>query len=257
MSVPMIAVAGARKKFGHVEVLRGVDLVVNRGDVVCIMGPSGSGKTTLLKCMNNLEQLDEGGVWVDGEPMGFRTEKGKFHALSPTEAARQRTEIGMVFQQFNLFPNMTALENVTSGPRLAHRDRSTDLHARGRDLLDRVGLLERADAYPAQLSGGQQQRVAIARALAMKPKVMLFDEPTSALDPELVGDVLETMRGLARDGMTMVTVTHEAKFAGEVSDHIVFMDEGVVVETGTPDQVFNNPQHKRTKAFVRRIEHAK
>jgi polar amino acid transport system ATP-binding protein len=255
MNAPMLAVAGAKKRFGHVEVLRGVDLVVNRGDVVSIMGPSGSGKTTLLRCMNNLETLDEGGVWLEGKPIGFRVEAGRLHQLSYADAARQRTEIGMVFQQFNLFPNMTAIENVMSGPRLVHKDRSADLDQRGMDLLARVGLSDKAKAYPAQLSGGQQQRVAIARALAMNPKVMLFDEPTSALDPELVGDVLETMRSLARDGMTMVTVTHEARFAGEVSDRIIFMDGGVALEAGTPSEVFNNPQHERTKAFVRRIQH--
>jgi polar amino acid transport system ATP-binding protein len=253
MSAPALVVASAVKSFGQVEVLRGVDLVVNHGDVVSIMGPSGSGKTTLLRCMNNLETLDEGGVWLDGQPIGFRVDRGRFYELSPAEAARQRMEIGMVFQQFNLFPNMTALENVTSGPRLVRKDRSADVERRALEQLDRVGLAGKARAYPSQLSGGQQQRVAIARALAMNPKVMLFDEPTSALDPELVGDVLETMRSLARDGMTMVTVTHEARFAAEVSDRIVFMDGGVVLETGTPSEVFDSPKHERTRAFVRRM----
>jgi polar amino acid transport system ATP-binding protein len=253
MTAPMLAVSGARKHFGHLEILRGVDLVVNRGDVVCVMGPSGSGKTTLLRCMNNLEALDEGAVWLDGELIGFHADRGRFHELSHRAAARQRTEIGMVFQHFNLFPNMTALANVTSGPRLVFGDRSAELAQRGRDLLARVGLADKADAYPAQLSGGQQQRVAIARALAMNPKVMLFDEPTSALDPELVGDVLATMRDLAREGMTMIIVTHEARFAGEVGDRIVFMADGVVVEEGPPAQIFGNPQHERTKAFVRRV----
>jgi len=254
MSAPMLTVFQARKRFGHVEVLRGVDLVVNRADVVCIMGPSGSGKTTLLRCMNNLEQLDGGGVWLEGEPIGFYADRGRFYELSEREAARQRTEIGMVFQHFNLFPNMCALDNVLVGPRLVHHDRSADLTRRGRELLARVGLADKATSYPAQLSGGQQQRVAIARALAMNPKVMLFDEPTSALDPELVGDVLETMRALADDGMTMVIVTHEAKFAGEVSDRIVFMADGVIVESGTPAQIFGDPQQERTKAFVRRVQ---
>jgi polar amino acid transport system ATP-binding protein len=249
----MVAVSGARKHFGHLEVLRGVDIVVNRGEVVCVMGPSGSGKTTLLRCMNNLEQLDEGVVWLDGDPVGFRADRGRFHELSHRAAARQRTEIGMVFQNFNLFPNMTALGNVTSGPRLVLGDRSAGLVQRGCDLLARVGLAEKAAAYPAQLSGGQQQRVAIARALAMNPKVMLFDEPTSALDPELVGEVLATMRDLARDGMTMIIVTHEAKFAEEVGDRVVFMADGVVVEEGPPAQIFGRPQHERTKAFVRRL----
>ncbi len=253
MSTPMLAVSRAKKHFGHVEVLRGVEIAVNRGDVVCVMGPSGSGKTTLLRCMNNLEQLDEGGIWLDGEPIGFRAERGRFHDLTPHAAARQRTEIGMVFQNFNLFPNMTALENVTSGPRLVLGDRSAGAAEKGRELLARVGLAEKAAVYPAQLSGGQQQRVAIARALAMNPKVLLFDEPTSALDPELVGEVLTTIRDLARDGMTMIIVTHEAKFAREVGDRVVFMADGMVVEEGPPVQVFENPQHERTKAFVRRI----
>jgi polar amino acid transport system ATP-binding protein len=256
MSTPILEVTGARKRFGHVEVLRGVDLQVKRGDVVCIMGPSGSGKTTLLRCMNNLEQLDDGAVWLDGEPVGYRIERGRLHELSHRAAAAQRKRIGMVFQHFHLFPNMTALENVTSGPRLVLRDRGPAVVEQASALLAKVGLAERADAYPAQLSGGQQQRVAIARALAMRPEVMLFDEPTSALDPELVGEVLATMRELANDGMTMVVVTHEARFAAEVGDRIVFMADGVVVEQGTPAEIFDRPQHERTRAFVRRVQAA-
>jgi polar amino acid transport system ATP-binding protein len=248
-----VTVAGARKSFGHLEVLRGIDLAIEPREVVCVMGPSGSGKTTLLRCMNHLERLDDGVVWLDTEPIGYRQENGRLHELPTRAVARQRAQIGMVFQHFNLFPNMTALDNVLSGPRLVNSERGPDLTKRGRDLLESVGLGQHTGHYPAQLSGGQQQRVAIARALAMQPRVMLFDEPTSALDPELVGEVLATMRGLARNGMTMIVVTHEARFAEEVCDRIVFMAEGVVVEHGPPDQVLHNPREERTRAFFRRV----
>jgi polar amino acid transport system ATP-binding protein len=254
MTGPLLQVVGARKHFGHVEVLRGIEFQVGRGDVACIMGPSGSGKTTLLRCMNNLEQLDEGMVLLDGEPLGYRVHHGKLHVLSNRAAAEQRQRVGMVFQHFNLFPNLTALENVRSGPRLVLGNRSAEITERAETLLAKVGLANRLNAYPAQLSGGQQQRVAIARALAMDPEVLLFDEPTSALDPELVGEVLATMRELASDGMTMVVVTHEARFAAEVGNRVVFMADGVVVEEGAPGQIFTSPRHERTRAFVRRIQ---
>jgi polar amino acid transport system ATP-binding protein len=256
VTTPLLEVTSAYKRFGHLEVLRGIDLQVDRGDVVCIMGPSGSGKTTLLRCMNNLEQFDEGAVWLDGEPVGYRVERGKLHALSHRTAAEQRRRVGMVFQHFNLFPNLTALENITSGPRLVLGDRRPEVTERAKGLLAKVGLTERMHAYPAQLSGGQQQRVAIARALAMDPEVLLFDEPTSALDPELVGEVLATMRELATDGMTMIVVTHEARFAAEVGDRVVFMADGLVIEEGPPAQIFGNPRQERTRAFVRRVQPA-
>jgi polar amino acid transport system ATP-binding protein len=256
MTVPLLQVVGARKRFSHVEVLRGIDLQVSKGEVACIMGPSGSGKTTLLRCMNNLEQLDEGVILLDGEPMGYREERGRLHTLSHRAAARQRRRVGMVFQHFNLFPNVTALENVLSGPRLVLGSRGPEVIQRAETLLGKVGLQERVHAYPAHLSGGQQQRVAIARALAMEPEVMLFDEPTSALDPELVGEVLAIMRDLAREGVTMIVVTHEARFAAEVADRVIFMADGVIVEEGRPQQIFTSPRHERTRAFVRRISPA-
>jgi polar amino acid transport system ATP-binding protein len=252
-SAGRVTVVGAHKSFGHLHVLRGIDLAIEPREVVCVMGPSGSGKTTLLRCMNHLEQLDEGVVWLDDEPIGYRQANGRLHELSASGVARQRAQMGMVFQHFNLFAHMTALDNVLSGPRLVNGEHSPDLTKRGRDLLESVGLGQHTGHYPAQLSGGQQQRVAIARALAMEPRVILFDEPTSALDPELVGEVLATMRDLARSGMTMVVVTHEARFAEEVGDRIVFMADGVVVEEGPPDQVLHNPQEQRTRAFFRRV----
>jgi polar amino acid transport system ATP-binding protein len=248
-----VTVAGAHKSFGQLEVLRGIDLAIESREVVCIMGPSGSGKTTLLRCMNHLEKLDEGVVWLNDEPIGYQQENGRLHELSTRAVARQRAQMGMVFQHFNLFPNMTALDNVLSGPRLVDGDHGPKLHDRGRKLLEQVGLGRHTDHYPAQLSGGQQQRVAIARALAMEPRVMLFDEPTSALDPELVGEVLATMRDLAKAGMTMIVVTHEARFAEEVSDRIVFMADGVVVEQGPPEQLLRDPREERTRAFFRRV----
>ncbi|WP_069165584.1 amino acid ABC transporter ATP-binding protein [Nocardia altamirensis] len=246
----MIVAERVCKNFGALEVLKGVSLEVGRGEVLCLIGPSGSGKSTFLRCINHLEQVNAGRLYVDGELVGYQEKNGKLYELHPREAARQRREIGMVFQHFNLFPHRTALENVIEAPTQVKRVRKADAVTRAKELLDRVGLAEKANAYPAQLSGGQQQRVAIARALAMDPKLMLFDEPTSALDPELVGEVLSVMRELAKSGMTMVVVTHEMGFAREVADELVFMDGGVVVERGNPREVLANPQHERTKSFL-------
>jgi polar amino acid transport system ATP-binding protein len=222
-------------------------------EVACIIGPSGSGKSTFLRCINHLEKISAGRLWVDGTLVGYRERGGKLHELKDKEVSAQRRDIGMVFQRFNLFPHMTALENVTEAPMRVKGVRKEEARARGTDLLHRVGLGDRVHHYPNQLSGGQQQRVAIARALAMEPKLMLFDEPTSALDPELVGEVLDVMRGLAADGMTMLVVTHEMGFAREVGDTLVFMDEGVVVEAGNPRQVLTDPQHERTRAFLSKV----
>jgi polar amino acid transport system ATP-binding protein len=233
--------------------LKGIDLDVNRGEVMCMLGPSGSGKSTFLRCINHLEKINAGRLYVDAELVGYRESGDKLHELPEREVIRKRAEIGMVFQHFNLFPHMTALENVTLAPvRVLNlsRDEARD---RARQLLNRVGLGDKLDTYPVALSGGQQQRVAIARALAMQPKLMLFDEPTSALDPELVGDVLDVMRQLAGDGMTMLVVTHEMGFAREVADSVVFMDEGVVVESGPPAEMLNNPRHERTQAFLSKV----
>jgi polar amino acid transport system ATP-binding protein len=253
MSDAILRAEGVHKRFGRLEVLKGISLEVKPQEVMCLLGPSGSGKSTFLRCINHLEKIDAGRLWVDGELVGYRQEGDKLHELRDAEVARKRTAIGMVFQRFNLFPHMTALENVIEGPVQVKRvDRATAVRE-GRELLDRVGLADKVGVYPAQLSGGQQQRVAIARALAMKPKLMLFDEPTSALDPELVGDVLDVMRGLARDGMTMVVVTHEIGFAREAGDTVVFMDAGVVVETGAPREVFDNPKHERTRTFLSKV----
>jgi polar amino acid transport system ATP-binding protein len=253
MSDSMVKADAVHKRFGRLEVLRGIDLEVGRGEVMCMLGPSGSGKSTFLRCINHLEEINAGRLYVDGELVGYRESGGKLHELPDREVTRKRAEIGMVFQQFNLFPHMTALENVTLAPvRVLNvpRDKARE---RAVDQLNRVGLGNKLDTYPVALSGGQQQRVAIARALAMQPKLMLFDEPTSALDPELVGDVLDAMRQLARDGMTMVVVTHEMGFAREVADTVVFMDEGVVVESGAPGDVLANPRHDRTKAFLSKV----
>jgi polar amino acid transport system ATP-binding protein len=249
----MVRAEGLCKYFGQVEVLRGIDLEVAPSEVACIIGPSGSGKSTFLRCINHLEKISAGRLWVDGTLVGYRERGGKLHELKDKEVSAQRRDIGMVFQRFNLFPHMTALENVTEAPMRVKGVRKEEARARGTDLLHRVGLGDRVHHYPNQLSGGQQQRVAIARALAMEPKLMLFDEPTSALDPELVGEVLDVMRGLAADGMTMLVVTHEMGFAREVGDTLVFMDEGVVVEAGNPRQVLTDPQHERTRAFLSRI----
>jgi polar amino acid transport system ATP-binding protein len=253
MATPMVLAERVHKSFGRLEVLKGIDLEVARGEVCCLLGPSGSGKSTFLRCINHLEKVDAGRLSVDGSLVGYRQAGDKLYELKERETARARAEIGMVFQRFNLFPHMTALGNVAEAPIKVKREPKSDALERARALLDRVGLGDKVDAYPAQLSGGQQQRVAIARALAMQPKLMLFDEPTSALDPELVGDVLDVMRGLAEDGMTMVVVTHEMGFAREVGDTVVFMDGGVVVEKGDPASVINSPQEERTKAFLRKV----
>ncbi|MCF2531527.1 amino acid ABC transporter ATP-binding protein [Yinghuangia soli] len=249
----MVHAQGVRKNFGRLEVLQGIDLTVERGQVCCLLGPSGSGKSTLLRCINHLEKIDGGRLAVDGDLVGYRQHGGKLYELREREVAARRRDIGMVFQRFNLFPHMTALENVMEAPVRVARAGKAEARARAQELLDRVGLGDRAGHYPAQLSGGQQQRVAIARALAMEPKLMLFDEPTSALDPELVGDVLDVMRQLAADGMTMVVVTHEIGFAREVGDTAVFMDEGVVVEAGDPRQVLVEPRQERTRAFLSKV----
>lgn len=250
---PMVKAEGVSKSYGSNLVLRSISLEVMPGEVLCLVGPSGSGKSTFLRCINHLEEVNAGRLFVDGELVGYREKNGKLYELHPREAAAQRKDIGMVFQRFNLFPHMTALENVMIAPQLHKKAEKTVLKAEAMDLLAKVGLADRHDYYPSQLSGGQQQRVAIARALAMKPKLMLFDEPTSALDPELVGEVLEVMKELARSGMTMVVVTHEMGFAREVADKLVFMDGGVVVEAGDPTEVLTNPQRERTKAFLRKV----
>ncbi len=241
------------KNFGHVEVLKGIDLQVRQGEVMCVVGPSGSGKSTFLRCINHLEKIDAGRLWVDGHLVGYRQRGDKLYELREKEVAAQRRDIGMVFQRFNLFPHMTALQNVMEAPILVKGESRDAAKARAEQLMERVGLSDRMGNYPSQLSGGQQQRVAIARALAMQPKLMLFDEPTSALDPELVGEVLDVMRDLAREGMTMVVVTHEMGFAREVGDSLVFMDGGVVVEQGVPREVLANPQHARTQAFLSKV----
>ena len=241
------------KNFGALRVLKGVTLEVQRGEVLCIVGPSGSGKSTFLRCINHLEAVNAGRLYIDGELVGYRERRGKLHQLKPREAAKQRRDVGMVFQHFNLFPHRTVLGNIVEAPVHVKRVNKQEAEARAKDLLDLVGLAEKATAYPAQLSGGQQQRVAIARALAMNPKLMLFDEPTSALDPELVGDVLGVMKKLASEGMTMLVVTHEMGFAHEVADKLVFMDEGVIVEAGNPREMMVNPQHERTKAFLSKV----
>ncbi|KIA64609.1 amino acid ABC transporter ATP-binding protein [Nocardia vulneris] len=249
----MIVADRVCKNFGALQVLKGVSLEIGRGEVLCVIGPSGSGKSTFLRCINHLEQVNAGRLYVDGELVGYQEKNGKLYELHPREAARQRREIGMVFQHFNLFPHRTVLDNVIEAPTQVKKVRKADAVAKAKELLERVGLAEKANAYPAQLSGGQQQRVAIARALAMDPKLMLFDEPTSALDPELVGEVLTVMRELAESGMTMVVVTHEMGFAREVADKLVFMDGGVIVEAGAPRELLANPKHERTKTFLSRL----
>jgi polar amino acid transport system ATP-binding protein len=250
---PLVRARKLRKSFGSTEVLRGIDLEVEAGQVCCIIGPSGSGKSTLLRCINHLEKLDSGQIHVDGELIGYRRVGNTLHELSERAVARQRAGIGMVFQQFNLFPHMTVLANVMEAPHRVRKEPLEEVRSSALRMLGRVGLHDKAGAYPAQLSGGQQQRVAIARALAMRPRLMLFDEPTSALDPELVGEVLETMRALADDGMTMIVVTHEIGFAKEVGDLLVFVDEGVIVERGVPAEVFANPASERTRAFLSKV----
>ena len=250
---PMVLAERVSKNFGTNKVLRGISLEVDHGEVLCIVGPSGSGKSTFLRCINHLEVVDGGRLSVDGQLVGYRQKGDKLYELKLKEAAFQRQEIGMVFQRFNLFPHLTALENITLAPVRVKGLSKAQATARAMELLERVGLGDKGDAYPAHLSGGQQQRVAIARALAMDPKLMLFDEPTSALDPELVGEVLDVMKELAKSGMTMIVVTHEMGFAREVADTLVFMDEGVVVEAGPPREMLSNPQHDRTKAFLSKV----
>ncbi|MCX4746795.1 amino acid ABC transporter ATP-binding protein [Kitasatospora sp. NBC_01287] len=249
----MVRAEEVHKSFGQLHVLKGIDLQVRQGEVFVLVGPSGSGKSTFLRCINHLEKINAGRLWVDGELVGYRQQGDKLYELKDREVALKRRDIGMVFQHFNLFPHMTALENVTEAPVQVRGEAKAAAREQARALLERVGLAEKADSYPSQLSGGQQQRVAIARALAMEPKLMLFDEPTSALDPELVGEVLDVMRGLAEDGMTMIVVTHEMGFAREVGDALVFMDGGVVVESGHPREVLANPRHERTKAFLSKV----
>ena len=253
MSDTMVKAEGVHKSFGRLEVLKGIWLEVKPSEVMCLLGPSGSGKSTFLRCINHLEAIDGGRLWVDGELVGYRQVGDKLYELGDADVARKRAEIGMVFQRFNLFPHMTAIENVCEAPIRVSREPRDRARAAAKELLEMVGLADKQDVYPAQLSGGQQQRVAIARALAMKPKLMLFDEPTSALDPELVGEVLDVMRRLAAAGMTMIVVTHEIGFAREVGDTVVFMDGGVVVETGHPREVFAAPRHERTKAFLSKV----
>jgi polar amino acid transport system ATP-binding protein len=250
MSEPMVKAESVRKRFGRLEVLKGISLEVSPREVTCLLGPSGSGKSTFLRCINHLEKINAGRLWVDGELVGYRQVGNKLREQREKEVARRRAEIGMVFQRFNLFPHKTAIENVIEAPVQVKDLRRRDATERAREQLKRVGLEDKTDEYPSRMSGGQQQRLAIARALAMDPKLMLFDEPTSALDPELVKEVLDVMRGLASDGMTMIVVTHELGFARDVADRVVFMDEGVIVEQGKPAEVLENPREERTKRFL-------
>jgi polar amino acid transport system ATP-binding protein len=253
MSGPMVKAEGVHKRFGRLEVLTGVSMEVQPGEVVCMLGPSGSGKSTFLRCINHLEKIDSGRLSVDGELVGYRQIGDKIYELRDAEVCRERSEIGMVFQRFNLFGHMTAMENVIEAPIRVKKVKKNEAARRAKELLERVGLADKLDSYPAQLSGGQQQRVAIARALAMEPKLMLFDEPTSALDPELVGDVLDVMKQLAKDGMTMIVVTHEMGFAREAADRLVMMCDGAIIEEGTPEHFFVAPTHERTKQFLSKI----
>ena len=250
---PLVRAVNVMKSFHGTEVLKGIDLDVHRGEVVCLLGPSGSGKTTFLRCINQLEEIDGGRIWVDGDLVGFRDDGGQLHHLTDKQVAAQRRDIGMVFQRFNLFPHMTALQNVMEGPRTVLRMPRADVATRARALLAKVGLSDKVGVKPGQLSGGQQQRVAIARALAMDPQVMLFDEVTSALDPELVGEVLTVMKRLADEGMTMLVVTHEMQFAEKVGDRVVMFDEGVIIEDGPPARIFSKADHERTRRFLNQL----
>jgi polar amino acid transport system ATP-binding protein len=250
----MVKAEGVHKSFGRLEVLKGVSLEVQPGEVVCMIGASGSGKSTFLRCINHLERIDAGRLWVDGRLVGYRQSGDKIYELRDAEVCRERSQIGMVFQRFNLFGHMTALENVIEAPIRVRKVPKREAVGQGKALLQQVGLGDKMDNYPAQLSGGQQQRVAIARALAMKPKLMLFDEPTSALDPELVGEVLDVMKGLAHDFQTtMVVVTHEMGFAREAADRVLMMDDGRIIEEGTPEHFFTAPREERTKQFLSAI----
>ena len=253
MSEPIVRMRGVRKRYGEREVLRGIDLDVEPGSVLCVIGPSGSGKSTLLSCINHLERIDGGRLWVAGELVGYRERDGRLYELPERQIARMRRKVGMVFQQFNLFPHMTALGNVVEAPIRVKGVPAREARERAMALLERVGLAGKDGRFPAQLSGGEQQRVAIARALAMDPALMLFDEPTSALDAELVGEVLAVMRDLAASGMTMIVVTHELAFAREVGDALAFMAEGLVVERGAPRDVLSAPRQPRTREFLSRV----
>ena len=250
MATPMISAQNVHKSFGQLEVLKGIDLEVQPGEVACLLGPSGSGKSTFLRCVNHLDKATAGRLYVDGELIGYREKNGTLYEISEKEAAEQRSDIGMVFQSFNLFPHRTVIENIIEAPVQVKKIPEETARARAMELLEDVGLASKANNYPVQLSGGQQQRVAIARAVAMDPKLMLFDEPTSALDPELVGEVLRVMKDLAAEGMTMLVVTHEMGFAREVADKVFFMDGGGVIESGSPAEVLDNPQQPRTKDFL-------
>ena len=253
MNKVMVDARSVRKSYGSVDVLNGVSLTVEQGEVLCIIGPSGSGKSTFLRCLNHLESINGGRIYVNGELMGYRQVGNVLHEMKSKDIAKARQGIGMVFQRFNLFPHLTALQNIIEAPIGVAGMDLEEAKALGLELLEQVGLSDKGDNYPSQLSGGQQQRVAIARALAMKPKLMLFDEPTSALDPELVGDVLDVMKNLAKAGMTMIVVTHEMGFAKEVADKVVFIDKGQIVESGNPKQVLDNPKEARTKAFLNKV----
>ena len=253
MIEPALRVEGVRKSYGHVEVLKGIDMQVKPGEVACLVGPSGSGKSTFLRCINHLEKINSGRLYVHGELVGYQEKKGRLYELSDREVCRKRAEIGMVFQNFNLFQHMSVLENIIEAPTRVLKISKEEAIVHARELLELVGLSGREESLPKQLSGGQQQRVAISRALAMRPKLMLFDEPTSALDPELVGEVLAAMQDLANSGMTMIVVTHEMGFARKVADTVTFMDAGLIVESGAPDEVLDNPRHERTKSFFSKV----
>ena len=253
MIEPALRVEGLRKSYGQVEVLKGLDMQVKPGEVACLVGPSGSGKSTFLRCINHLEKINSGRLYVHGELVGYQEKKGRLYELSDREVCRKRAEIGMVFQNFNLFQHMSVLENIIEAPTRVLKISKEEAIIHARELLELVGLSGREESLPKQLSGGQQQRVAISRALAMRPKLMLFDEPTSALDPELVGEVLAAMQDLANSGMTMIVVTHEMGFARKVADTVTFMDAGLIVESGAPDEVLDNPQHERTKSFFSKV----
>jgi polar amino acid transport system ATP-binding protein len=253
MAGPIVKAEGVHKSFGRLEVLKGISLEVQKGEVFVLIGPSGSGKSTLLRCVNHLEKINAGRIWVDGDLIGYRQVGEKLHEQRDSEIVDKRAEIGMVFQHFNLFPHMTARENVMLSQRIVLDRRTAEARTRATELLERVGLADKVDEYPSRLSGGQQQRVAIARALAMDPKLMLFDEVTSALDPELVQDVLDVMRELAKEGMTMLVVTHEMGFAREVANEVIFMDQGVIVEQGPAKQVIDSPKEERTKRFLGQV----